>query len=263
VFSTYSTDKQHKIELADGKITMSAGTGIVHVKTLTGASVKLECLHVPELVGNLISMAQLYRKGCFLVNTNVDRMKLVNAGEDVFKVKISDNDVFLIRIEFVSGKSESSRLAVPTQSDNILNLHRRAGHPSDDSLKKMYDLPNFKLSCKECSLSKSHCLPYSHSLPKTSHTLEFVHMDLSGRISPSTSDGYEYYFKITDQFSSYKFVYLLKKKSDAFLCFQNYYASVTVSQGRPIKNVVTDGGGEFNSNEFKSFLADKGVTVHI
>jgi hypothetical protein len=31
-----------------------------------------------------------------------------------------------------------------------------------------------------------------------------------------------------------------------------------VSQGRPIKNVVTDGGGEF-----KSSLADKGVVVHI
>jgi hypothetical protein len=72
-------------------------------------------------------------------------------------------------------------------------------------------------------------------------------MDLSGRISSSTSDGYEYSFKITDQFSSYEFIYLLKKKSDTFLCFQNYYALVTVSQGRPIKNVVTDGGGEFNS----------------
>jgi hypothetical protein len=57
VFSTYSTEKRHKIKLADGKITMSAGTGLVYVKTLTGASVKLECLHVPELVGNLISMA--------------------------------------------------------------------------------------------------------------------------------------------------------------------------------------------------------------
>jgi hypothetical protein len=88
-------------------------------------------------------------------------------------------------------------------------------------------------------------------------------MDLSGCISPSTNDGYEFYFKITDQFSSYKFVYLLKKKSDAFSCFQRYYAMVTVSQGRPIKNVVTDGGGNFNSNEFKQFLSDKGVTVHI
>jgi hypothetical protein len=108
MFSTYSSNKRHKIELADGKTTTSAGTGLVYVKTLTGASVKLECLHVPELVGNLISMARLYRKGCFLVNTGLDQMKLVNASKDVFKVKISNNNVFLIRIKFVTGKSKSS-----------------------------------------------------------------------------------------------------------------------------------------------------------
>jgi hypothetical protein len=99
--------------------------------------------------------------------------------------------MFFIQVEFLKGKSESWRIAVPTQSDRVLNLHRQAGHPSNDSLRKMYDLPAFSLSCEECALSKSHWLPYSHSLPKTSHTLEFVHMDLSGCISPSTSEDYE------------------------------------------------------------------------
>ncbi|PLW08754.1 hypothetical protein PCANC_21880 [Puccinia coronata f. sp. avenae] len=263
-FSTYSEEKRCTIELADGKTTKSAGIGHVYVKTLTGSSVKLECLHVPELVGNLISMGRLYRKGCLMLpSRSEDKYTIVKKDEDIFKVKLNDHDVFLIRIEIVSGKSHhSSRLTFPNTSD-IINLHRRAGHPSNESLRKMYDLPAFSISCEECHLSKSHRLPYSNSLPKSSHVLEFVHMDLSGRISPSTNDGYEYYFKITDQFSSYKFVYLLKKKSEAFSCFQQYYATVTVSQGRPIKNVVTDGGGEFNSNEFKQFLSDKGVTVHI
>jgi hypothetical protein len=249
--------------MADGKTTMSAGIGYVYVKTLSGAKVKLECLHVPDLVSNLISLTRLYRKGCSLVNTGENTMKLVNAGEDVFKVKISNNDMFLIHVEFVKGKSELSRITVPAQSDHIPNLPRQAGHPSNNSLRKMYNLPAFSLSCEECALSKSHWLPYSHSLPKTSHTLKFVHMDLSGRISPSTSEGYEYYFKITDQFSSFKHVYPLRKKYKAFSCFQNYYLAVTVAHGCPIKNVVTNGGGKFNSNEFKQFLSDKGVTVHI
>ncbi|POW03335.1 hypothetical protein PSTT_11167 [Puccinia striiformis] len=52
-------------------------------------------------------------------------------------------------------------------------------------------------------------------------------------------------------------------KSEAFECFKKYYQLVTVNQSRPIQNLVTDGGGEFNSNEFKAFLSSKGVSVHI
>ncbi|PLW32201.1 hypothetical protein PCANC_18915 [Puccinia coronata f. sp. avenae] len=55
-FSTYSTDSTCKIELADGKSTTSPGKGLVYVKTLSGETLKLECLHVPDLVGNLISL---------------------------------------------------------------------------------------------------------------------------------------------------------------------------------------------------------------
>jgi hypothetical protein len=93
--------------MADGKKTMSAGIGYVYVKTLSGSKVKLECLHVLDLVGNFISLARLYKKGCSLVNTGINTMKLVNAGEDVFKVKISNNNMFFIQVEFLKGKSES------------------------------------------------------------------------------------------------------------------------------------------------------------
>ena len=54
-FATYSTNVKCKIELANGKTTMCPGMGTVYVKTESGESLKLECLHVPELVGNLIS----------------------------------------------------------------------------------------------------------------------------------------------------------------------------------------------------------------
>jgi hypothetical protein len=175
-----------------------------------------------------------------MVPTGSETYKIVNENEDIFKVKLTKNDFFLVQIKMVKGKSEDHSLRIPVASDSdIINIHRRAGHPSNKSLRKMYYLPAFSITCEDCSLSKSHRLPYSNSLPKPSHTLEFVHMDLSGHISPSTNEGYKYYFKITDQFSSYKFVYLLKNKSEAFSCFQRYYSTVTVSQGRPIKNIVT------------------------
>jgi hypothetical protein len=66
LFSTY-TDSKSKIELANGKFTVSPGFGNVYVKTKNGGSIKLKCLHVPKLVGNLISLGRLWKKGCNLV----------------------------------------------------------------------------------------------------------------------------------------------------------------------------------------------------
>ncbi|KNZ60327.1 hypothetical protein VP01_156g5 [Puccinia sorghi] len=63
LFSTYSTDVHCKIELADGQTVKCPGIGNVYVKTDSGQSLKLECLHVPQLVGNLISEGRLFRRG--------------------------------------------------------------------------------------------------------------------------------------------------------------------------------------------------------
>jgi transposase InsO family protein len=261
-FSSYTKSKS-KIELADCTSTISPGFGNVHVKTENGGTLKLECLHVPNLVGNLISLGRLWKKGCDLVRTTPLTAVLSREGETLFQVKLNKQDVLLIKLQIIKGKSFQSTCLLSRSQADIKALHRRAGHPSKESLKKMYDLPDFTINCEACSLSKSHRLPFSSSLPKSSHCLEFVHFDLSGWINPPTSEGFEYYFKITDQFSSYKFVYLLQKKSEAFEHFKTFYTAVTTLHSWPIKHITTDGGGEFNSNEFKEFLREKGVTSNI
>jgi transposase InsO family protein len=203
------------------------------------------------------------RKGCVMIPTGELTSNLVCEGVPMFKVKLSERNVLLIKLDIVKGKlSHSALLSIRTQSD-IENLHRRAGHPSNDSLKRMYNLPNFTINCEACSMSKSHRLPYQGSLPKSSHCLENIHFDLSGCINPPTSDGYKYYFKLTDHYSSHKFVYLLRRKSKALDCFKKFHRSVTTLHSRPIKSVTTDGGGEFNSIEFKEFLESNGISSNI
>jgi hypothetical protein len=61
-FSSY-TESRSKIKLADGKSTFSPGFGNIYVKTKNGGNLKLECLHVPDLVGNLISIEHMFKKG--------------------------------------------------------------------------------------------------------------------------------------------------------------------------------------------------------
>jgi hypothetical protein len=56
---------------------------------------------------------------------------------------------------------------------------------------------------------------------------------------------------------------LLKKKSEAFGHFKNFYSLITALHSCPIKHITTNSGGEFNSNNFKEFLTLRGVASNI
>lgn len=52
-------------------------------------------------------------------------------------------------------------------SVNALLFHKRAGHPSQEALKKMFGANNSTLDCRACCLSKSTLLPFSRTLSNT------------------------------------------------------------------------------------------------
>lgn len=98
--------------------------------------------------------------------------------------------------------SESSKSLWHNYSPQIRGPPKHSGSKEDSS-------QHSKLDCEACLLSKSHQLPFLSSLPNATRPLEYVFMDLSGRINPPFFCGKEYYLKITDFFTRYRHVYLL------------------------------------------------------
>jgi hypothetical protein len=89
-------------------------------------------------------------------------------------------------------------------------------------------------------------------------------MDLSGKITPQSTGGGQYYFKITDAFSLFKHVFILSRKFQAFEKFKLYCNEVQNVHSSKIKNVVTNGGGEFCSAcKFEKFYAKHGIIHHV
>jgi hypothetical protein len=244
-FTTYTTDAYKcNIEMANGQVTDCPGKGIVYVKTKMGAPLKLKCLHVPQLVGNLISTGRFYCRGCNLVCTGGDnnRYDVVSKGQTLFKAQISKSNVFLIKLQILKGKSFDLVKLLSKLLSDIEKLHRHAGHPGNDSLRKMFDLPPFELVCKACSMSKSHRLPFSNVLPESSHCLESIHFDLSGRIDPPTPEAYEYYFKITDHFLSDKFFIFSKRNWKPLYSLRNFMQLLSLNMRSQLRTLpLTEG----------------------
>lgn len=76
--------------------------------------------------------------------------------------------------------------------------------------------------------------------------------------SPSFS-GYSYMLIFIDDFTRFTWVYFVKQKSEVMDRFVQFKKTVEAELGAKIKQLRTDNGGEFTSNEFSSFCCENGI----
>ena len=117
--------------------------------------------------------------------------------------------------------------------------------------------------CSACCKSKSTRKPFQNLGLKASRVFEIVYADLVGPFPIETPAGNKYLLGITDKFSNYSWVYLLKFKSETPSKIKQFFQE-TVSQGFNIRNLTitcfsTDRGSEFMNNELKDYFQNQGV----
>ena len=89
--------------------------------------------------------------------------------------------------------------------------------------------------------------------------LGLVHTDVCGKMSTQSLSGAEYFLTFIDDKTHYIWVYVLKHKHEVFDRFQEWKAQVEKSTGCSLKILRSDNGGEYTSNEFRSYLKTEGV----
>jgi hypothetical protein len=88
-------------------------------------------------------------------------------------------------------------------------------------------------------------------------------MDLVGPFQTQSRSGFLYFLTIVDQFSGYRSVKFLKHKSDTFSQFKQFKTESEKQTGRALRMLVSDGGGEFLNDDFKTFCASEGIIHHV
>jgi hypothetical protein len=144
--------------------------------------------------------------------------------------------------------------------------HQRLGHPSASifqHLLRHQHLPligpvnSFRV-CESYQLGKSKQLPFSESIRSSTSPLETIHSDVW--TSPVSSlSGCKFYFLFIDEFSRFTWLYPIINKSDVFACFMKFKLLVKNIFSTKIKYFQSDNGGEYTSNQFKSFFNQHGI----
>ena len=108
-----------------------------------------------------------------------------------------------------------------------------------------------------------HRLPFPNSHFVASSPFELVHSDMCGPALVMSIDGFRYYVLFVDHLTRFTWLYLLNSKSEVFSKFLEFKAMVETQFSTRIKTLRFDGGGEYTSSAFKSFLLQHGITYQM
>src|SRR5260370_18420576 len=115
-------------------------------------------------------------------------------------------------------------------------------------------------ACSTCHKGKQTQSMIPHATQdRATEVLRQVFSNICGPIENPPIEGYWYFITFTNDFSWYTHVGLCKSKDDAFPIFKWWRACTEKETGKTLKILHTDGGGEYTSNAFSTYLADNGI----
>ena len=100
--------------------------------------------------------------------------------------------------------------------------------------------------------------PFNAKGCRAKDLLKLIHSDVCGPMSVQARGGYEYFITFTNDYSRFGYVYLMKRKSEAFEKFKEFRAEVVNQSGKRIKAIRFDRGGEYLLMDFKDYLTKNG-----
>ncbi len=114
--------------------------------------------------------------------------------------------------------------------------------------------------CQACLKMK----PVRKNFPKKAEStitelLQRVDSDVVGPMRTRSKGGKRFFITFTDIYTRKTKLYFMAKKSEALECFKHYQALVENQFETSIKELRTDGGGEYCNRAFRAYLDKLGV----
>nr|GEX77741.1 hypothetical protein [Tanacetum cinerariifolium]GEX78059.1 hypothetical protein [Tanacetum cinerariifolium] len=131
--------------------------------------------------------------------------------------------------------------------DSTLLWHCRLGHINKRRIEKLQydglldsnDIKSFE-KCVACMSEKMARKPYSHQVERAKYLLGLIHTDVCGSFKIMSRQGAYYFVTFTNDFSRYRYVYLLKHKHEVFETFKVFQKEVENQLGKTIKSLRSD-----------------------
>jgi hypothetical protein len=226
-------------------------------------------LHCPQSSANLLSIQKFcVDNSCYFILTSSHFFIKDLRTQATLLEGRSENGLYPLWLgkNFLKGTSKAFTALIGVRVSSLV-WHFRLGHPSLDIVNRIVknkSLPvssfdfNQNVVCTSCQLGKSKKQPFHASNRISSQPLQLIHTDVWTSPVQSVS-GCKFHVIFVDDFSRFTWIYPLYHKSEVFEKFVKFKLLVENQFSTKIKQMQSDGGGEYNSLHFQSFLTKHGI----
>ena len=187
-------------------------------------------------------------------------------GQLIVRGRLQDH-MFILDSDEVKSAMYAKGLKIET---NIELWHKRIGHINLQRLRAMqtkgvviglpvFDMKQVNRVCEACQLGKQHRHPFPKERNVSKGLLDVIHSDVWGPAQTPTLGGCRFYVTFIDDYSRYTWIFPMKKKSEVFTHFQKFKNQAEKETNRKVRCLRSDGGKEYFSEEFTSYLEDEGI----
>ena len=211
LFSTMDEKFRHSVKLGNDKKMKVVGKGSVKILLRNTTYTISDVFHIPELKNNLMSLGQLQEKNISIViQKGICKIYHDERGL-LIESKMSANRLFML-IDQTNDTERSKQHCFQTIAEDVPKLwHERYGHLSHRGMKTLQSrdmvrgLPAFdtqSFTCPDCLVGKKPRNPIpKKSIWRAKETLELLHSDICGPISPTSPSGKRYILCFIDDYS--------------------------------------------------------------
>ena len=287
-----------QVMVANKDVVRCTQEGTIHLRVFTGDrtgwadAVLHHVLYVPDLGVNLLSVQAMVKaglrchfgvNGCAIKDRNQQVVGYAKAQNKLYMLPAKPlrqpsqptAGAFSAEVNIAEVETHPSPQAASPSADWYL-LHSRLGHVGARRLQQLVRSsmvlgiaaptgdPEQQTAIKQCQ----HCLEgkmHRAPIPKASDAratdpLFVVHTDICGPLPEADmGTGALYFLSFIDDYSSHAAVYLLQTKDQALNSFRQYKAWAENYTGYRIKHLHSDGGGEYISSQFTTYLHIEGI----
>ena len=261
--------------MADGSRIPVVTVGVFNLCFKSRVLILKDCLYVPNVRRNLISTTYLGKHGyCVILKDNVVIKKgkmFIYSSNIVDGLYILTPDKYELHNSKLNNDShvKSLKRKFPSTNDAYL-WHLGLGHINSNMIQRLIkdgllepiDFDEFPdgESYLEGKMTKR---PFNAEGRRAQDLLELVHSDVCDPLSIQARGGYEYFITFTDDYSRFGYVYLMKRKSEAFEKFKEFKAEVENQLGKHIKAIRSNRGGKYLLGDFKDYLIENGIVFQM
>lgn len=172
--------------------------------------------------------------------------------KEIEKVLIQGRNIErLYKMDLCKGnKPENQKSKVYTAVKEL--WYRKLGHPSQRIVSKVLQLCNVKTKdnekfdlCDSCQHGKLQFLPFQKSQSYANRPFELIHYDMWGPTPITSTNDFNYYIYLLDDFSRFTWIYPLRSKVQVVTTFIHFKNLVENQLDGKIKVFQSDQGGEF------------------